>query len=64
MFCNGVNTRAYVSHKQGDACHLEESLGQFDVVLAANLLCRLPEPVLFITRLKSLVNMPCVCLYK
>eukprot|EP01147_Barroeca_monosierra_P006960 gene6960-7612_t len=29
---------------QGDACSLDASLGTFDVILMANLLCRLPKP--------------------
>eukprot|EP00958_Prasinococcus_capsulatus_P000975 scaffold88_cov387-Prasinococcus_capsulatus_cf.AAC.9 len=41
---------------QGDACNLEESLGTFDAVLAANLLCRLPDPRLFLDRLPTLLN--------
>ena len=41
---------------KGDACDLPESLGTFDAVLAANLLCRLREPQAFIDRLPSLVN--------
>lgn len=41
---------------QGDAMDLPESLGQFDAVLAANLLCRLPDPTKFLDRLPSLVR--------
>ena len=40
---------------QGDACALPADLGQFGMVLAANLLCRLPKPRLFLDRLASLV---------
>ncbi|MEX2607692.1 MAG: methyltransferase domain-containing protein, partial [Kiritimatiellia bacterium] len=29
---------------RGDACNLSEDLGEFDAVLMANLLCRLPDP--------------------
>ena len=36
--------RSRASFEQGDACSLRPDLGQFDAVLAANLLCRLPEP--------------------
>lgn len=39
----------------GDATDLPQ-LGAFDVVLAANLICRLPEPQKFLTRLPSLVK--------
>lgn len=41
---------------QGDAMHLPADLGASDIVLAANLICRLPEPLLFIDRLPSLVK--------
>eukprot|EP00048_Salpingoeca_helianthica_P015939 m.229525 g.229525 ORF g.229525 m.229525 type:complete len:305 (+) comp17766_c0_seq1:35-949(+) len=44
-----------VSFQQGDACNLPTSLGQFDYVLAANLICRLPEPLRFLERLHTLV---------
>ena len=40
----------------GDATNLPGNLGTFDVVLAANLICRLAEPVLFLQRLPGLVN--------
>jgi hypothetical protein len=48
---------------QGDACDLP-SLGQFDCVLAANLLCRLPNPSAFLKRLPEIitkVRFVCVC---
>ena len=35
----------------GDACSLREDLGQFDLVLLANLICRLPEPLKCLNRL-------------
>ena len=35
---------------------LPDHLGAFDVVLAANLLCRLPDPSVFLARLPSLVK--------
>jgi hypothetical protein len=38
---------------QGDACHLPASLGQFDAVLAANLLCRVPEPATALAQIKA-----------
>jgi hypothetical protein len=41
---------------QGDACALPADLPLCDAVLAANLLCRLPDPMLFIDRLPSLVG--------
>ncbi|KAJ9510921.1 hypothetical protein QJQ45_027851 [Haematococcus lacustris] len=46
--------RTRVRFMQGDACDLPKSLPQFDAVLAANLLCRLPDPIKFIHRLPSL----------
>jgi len=45
-----------VSFEVGDAMALREDLGTFDVVLAANLLCRLPDPRKLIARLPSLVR--------
>jgi putative 4-mercaptohistidine N1-methyltranferase len=41
---------------QGDAMALPEDLGTFDRVHAANLLCRLTEPMKFLDRLPELVN--------
>lgn len=40
----------------GDAMNLPTSLGSFDRVHAANLICRLPEPQRLLNRLPSLVN--------
>lgn len=45
-----------VSFRQEDAERLPEDLGTFDVVLAANLLCRLPHPDRFLERLPSLTR--------
>ncbi len=45
-----------VAFEQGDAMDLREDLGGFDLVHAANLLCRLPEPTRFLDRLPDLVN--------
>jgi putative 4-mercaptohistidine N1-methyltranferase len=45
-----------VSFEVGDATALRPDLGAFDLVLAANLLCRLPSPRAFLDRLPSLVN--------
>jgi putative 4-mercaptohistidine N1-methyltranferase len=42
--------------EQGDAMHLRPDLGSFDVVHAANLLCRLPGPLLCLQNLPHLVN--------
>lgn len=41
---------------QGDAMRLPADLGGFDRVHAANLLCRLPEPLRLLERLPALVN--------
>ncbi len=46
---------ARVEFETGDAMDLRADLGAFDVVLAANLLCRLPEPQKLLARLPSLV---------
>lgn len=45
-----------VKFEVGDAMDLRDDLGEFDVVHAANLLCRLPEPVRFLERLPDLVK--------
>ena len=47
--------RSRLSFYQGDACNLPSDLGQFGCVLAANLVCRLPNPYQFLDRLPSLV---------
>ena len=45
-----------VSFSVQDATALPETLGSFDVLLAANLLCRLPDPEALIARLPGLVK--------
>ena len=45
-----------VSFEQGDAMDLRGDLGAFDLVHAANLLCRLLEPLRFLKRLPGLVK--------
>lgn len=45
-----------VRFRVGDAMDLPADLGAFDVVLAANLLCRLPDPRAFLERVRSLVK--------
>jgi putative 4-mercaptohistidine N1-methyltranferase len=47
---------ARVRFMQGDAMRLPDDLGIFDRVHAANLLCRLREPLLLLDRLPSLVK--------
>ena len=48
--------RTRVQFEVGDAMNLRGDLSEFDVVLAANLLCRLREPAKFLQRLPSLVK--------
>jgi len=45
-----------VRFEVGDAMALRDDLGSFDLVHAANLLCRLPEPQRFLDRLPDLVR--------
>lgn len=47
---------ARVRFEVGDATDLRDDLGVFDVVLAANVLCRLSEPRRFLGRLPALVK--------
>lgn len=51
----GVNPDR-VHFEQGDAMALRSDLGVFDVVHAANLVCRLPRPLAFLKRLPGLVK--------
>jgi putative 4-mercaptohistidine N1-methyltranferase len=46
--------RSRVLFMVGDGCALPD-LGQFGCVLAANLICRLPDPIPFFLRLRSIV---------
>jgi len=48
--------RERVQFEQGDAMHLRANLGSYDLVHAANLLCRLTDPALLIARLPELVK--------
>lgn len=45
-----------VKFEVGNAMNLRADLGTFDVVLAANLLCRLPDPRVFLARVPELVK--------
>ncbi len=45
-----------VRFEVGDATDLRPDLGQFDIVLAANLLCRVPNPQAVLKRLPSLLK--------
>jgi putative 4-mercaptohistidine N1-methyltranferase len=49
-------TRESLAFVQGDAMDLPAELGSFDRVHAANLVCRLPEPLRFLRRLPDLVK--------
>lgn len=51
----GVDT-SRVRFETGDATALRPDLGRFDLVLAANLLCRLPQPSKFLQQLPELVS--------
>ncbi|MGJ8637975.1 MAG: putative 4-mercaptohistidine N1-methyltransferase [Opitutaceae bacterium] len=48
--------RSRVSFEQGDAQAIRGDIGQFDVVIACNLICRLPEPLKVLNRLIELVK--------
>lgn len=48
--------RDRVSFEQGDAMNLRADLGEYEIVHAANLLCRLPDPLKLLERLPSLVR--------
>lgn len=48
--------RTRVRFEQGDAMDPRDHLGQFDVLLLANLVDRLPQPARCLTRLSGLVN--------
>ena len=45
-----------IDFQVGDAMNLPSSLGSYDLVHAANLICRLPEPKKFLNRLPDLVK--------
>lgn len=45
-----------VCFEVGDATELRSDLGTFDIVLAANLLCRVPDPQAVLRRLPALVK--------
>ncbi len=45
-----------LSFEVGDACNLDDGIGPFDLVHAANLLCRLPKPMSLLERFSDLVN--------
>ncbi len=48
--------RNRVFFSEADATSLPENMGSFDVVMAANVICRLPDPEAFLQRTASLVK--------
>ena len=48
--------RTRLSFEQGDAQCIRTDIGQFDLVIACNLVCRLPEPMRLLERLPELVK--------
>ncbi|MEM6822112.1 MAG: putative 4-mercaptohistidine N1-methyltransferase [Verrucomicrobiota bacterium] len=48
--------RQHVQFQVGDACALPEDLGEFDCAMLANLLCRLPDPKLCLSRMSTLIR--------
>jgi len=48
--------RSRVSFEQGDAQNIREDIGQFDLAIACNLICRLPEPMRLLRRLPELIK--------
>ncbi len=48
--------RQTVKFEVGDATNLPLDLGQFDILFAGNLICRLPAPLRFLNRLPDLVK--------
>lgn len=45
-----------IAFEVGDAMALDPGIGDFDLVLAANLICRLTEPMKFLSRLPGIVR--------
>ncbi len=48
--------RSRVAFEQGDAQSIRGDIGQFDIVIACNLICRLPEPRRLLERLADFVR--------
>ncbi len=48
--------RSRTFFEQGDAQDIREDIGQFDAILACNLICRLPEPMHLLRRLPGLLR--------
>lgn len=48
--------RSRAKFEQGDAQEIRSDIGQFDLVIACNLICRLPEPMRLLQRLPELIK--------
>ena len=48
--------RSRVYFEKGDAQNIRSDIGGFDIVIACNLICRLPEPMKLLRRLPDLVR--------
>ena len=48
--------RSRVHFEQGDAQAIRADIGEFDLVIACNLICRLPEPMRLLRRLPQLLK--------
>ncbi len=48
--------RSRTHFEQGDAQYIRDDIGTFDLVIACNLICRLPEPMLLLNRLADLIR--------
>ena len=48
--------RSHVFFEQGDAMNIRSDIGQFEIVIACNLICRLREPMKLLSRLPELVK--------
>ena len=48
--------RSRVSFEQGDAQDIRAGIGQFDIVIACNLICRLPEPMKLLHQIPDLIK--------
>ena len=52
---DGIDT-SKASFEVGDGCNLRTTLGQFDLILCSNLLCRLPSPRKFLNSVKDFLT--------
>ena len=50
------NHESVIDFLTGDACNLPENIGVFDLVHAANLICRLESPIKLLERFHELVK--------